>query len=88
MHPPRRPTLTQNQEPQGFGRRASDRGFAEPKTWFGRRAGDKKAAVKHSLPFAAQIAAQIAPGAKARAKAPAYGAPRPIRAGLVKDFEA
>jgi hypothetical protein len=81
------PSLTA--EPPRFGRRASDRGFAAPTgLWFGRRAGDRKAKVRHSLPFAAQVAAQIAEHQpKAEAPQPYIGAP-PIRSGLVKDLKA
>jgi hypothetical protein len=80
--------LTQPSEAPRFGRRASDRGFVSPTPWFGRRVGDKKAPVRHSLPYAAQIAAQIAPSAPAEPAAPSYASTRSVRAGLVKDFKA
>jgi hypothetical protein len=83
-----RTTLTQPEDTPRFGRRASDRGFASPTTWFGRRAGDKKAPVRHSLPFAAQVAAQIAPTPTTPDPTPAYASARTIRSGLVKDLKA
>lgn len=76
-------------EPPRFGRRASDRGFAQPTgVWFGRRAGDRKAKVRHSLPFAAQVAAQIAEHRPQPEPVAPYTGPRTIRSGLVKDFKA
>lgn len=83
----RRPISIQAAEAPAFGRRSSDRGFAEPTGWFGRRAADKKAPVRHSLPYAAQVAAQIAPSAHGAA-GPSYASARPVRSGLVKDIKA
>lgn len=72
-----------------FGRRASDRGFAQPSgLWFGRRAADRKAKVRHSLPFAAQVAAQIAEHQPQTETSPTYTGARPLRSGIVKDFKA
>ena len=70
-----------------FGRRASDKGFAQTGVWFGRRATDQKAKVRHSLSFAVQVAAQISPEGEKAEPAPYAGA-FPLRAGIVKDFKA
>jgi hypothetical protein len=84
-----RPNLCATAERPTFGRRAEDRGFSAPTAqWFGRRAGDRKAKPRHSLPFAIQVAAQIAPMAPQAEPKGYAGMVRTIRSGLVKDFKA
>lgn len=84
-----RPSPCATTERPTFGRRAEDRGFSAPTTqWFGRRSGDRKAKPRHSLPFAIQVAAQIAPTAPQTEPKGYTGTVRTIRSGLVKDFKA